>query len=61
MGNYFVGVANCGVIFYCTRSNSTKLVSTIQSNGVSAIQVFSIYGEAIGTFKLVCYIMGVRS
>ena len=45
---------------YCTLSNGTELVSVIQSSGVSAIQqCIEIYGEAIGTFKIVRYIVGV--
>ena len=35
-------------------------MSIILSSGVSAIEVFLMYGETIGTFRIVRYIMGVR-
>ena len=43
----------------CVQLGPRKL-SVIRSSGVSAIQGLLKYGRAIGTFKIVLYIVGVR-
>ena len=46
----------------CVQLGPRKL-SVIRSSGVSAIQgclSIEVNGKAIGTFRIVCYIMGVR-
>ena len=63
MDDQFVGVANCLVFSIAhaqTGPNQCPLYGVAGCPLFRGFQCMEVYGEAIGTFRIVRYIVGVR-